>query len=266
MMMLVVPIIRGGRALGYVYDRIIDSVVWAAGGLGISFRIGSDETGRPDPPDTAEELAEQFGNPEAGSLIADVIDITTGFVFIVVMAALALAAFRLIRGLSLPIGKLGGARVTGGVLRALWLAITAIPKLLIWALTALVAWLRRVRTTVFDTPEGAFGSEVRTESVSKWGEDDPNRRQVAELYRRFLEAAAQKLVARRRSETPREYGSTISGMVPERDPVDDLTDIFNEARYSLHPIADQDVGRAAGSLHSFEETLADEESPPPGDE
>ena len=265
-MMLVVPIVRGGRALGYVYDRIIDSVVWAADGLGINIRIGSANSVRREPPDTAAELADQLGIPESGSLISDVIDITTGFVFIVVMAALALAALRLIRGLSLPIAKLGGARVTAGILRALWLAITAIPKLLIWAVTTLAAWLKRIRTATFDTPEPDSGSGMSTERRSKWGEDDPNRRQVGELYRRFLDAAEQELVARKRSETPREYGSTVSDMVPRRDPVDDLTEIFNEARYSLHPIADQDVRRAAGSLESFEEILTDEQSPSSGDE
>ncbi|MFQ5966458.1 MAG: DUF4129 domain-containing protein [Acidimicrobiia bacterium] len=258
LVMFAVPLVRGGEALSYVYDRIIAFVAWAAGGLGITFRIGSEEVSPSAPLPDPEQIA-TLATGESSSLVSEVIDITAGFAFLVVMAALALAALRLIRGLSLPLTGLGGSNVTAGLLRALWLAISAVPRLLLWAVRTFVAWLRRVTAASTETPGDTAAPATSRPSQYLWGAGDENRKHVAELYRRFLESASRRLVARRQSETPREYGTTISGLVSEPKPVGDLTDTFNEARYSRHPIVDEDVGRARGSLESFEDALEDQQ-------
>ena len=87
-------------------------------------------------------------------------------------------------------------------------------------------------------------------SPGPWAPGDPGRSRIAAAYHRFL-ASAGRLLPRHRTETPDEYARAISGQLPfgSREAAQ-LTDLYVEARYSEHTMAEGDSEAA--------ERLADE--------
>ena len=87
---------------------------------------------------------------------------------------------------------------------------------------------------------------------------DP-RAAVIEAYARLEEVVGQ----RRSGEAPREYLSRVlvEHRVPERS-LTALTELFEEARFSRHPIGAADSERAAGELRAVRTALATASSDP----
>jgi Domain of unknown function (DUF4129) len=86
---------------------------------------------------------------------------------------------------------------------------------------------------------------------------DP-RTAVIEAYARMEQVLAERELGRRAPEAPREYLGRVlrqQGM-PERS-LTTLTVLFEEARFSLHPISDSAPGRALSELESTKAALAD---------
>ncbi len=255
--MTAAPLARGGSALGFAYDRMAVAVAWAAGGLGIDIDIQERETPLFDRGDSAQQpLIPTLEGSPAG----DAVDVAVGVLFLLPMVLLAFAVARLLRGLSLPVGGLAGSGLGKGIVAMLWAVVTALPRLAWWAITALVAWVRRAlrRGEHVRQPE-ASPHEGPTREGSSWRASDPYRLQVAEIYRRFLHTAGSVLISRRRSETPIEYRQTVTRLGAGAEPVNELTERFNEARYSTHSIGDAEVERAKGALGDFETQLRDRE-------
>ena len=128
----------------------------------------------------------------------------------------------------------------------------AIPRVIAWAVKALLAWLERVLEPR-PSDEAEPQTEVTTDRAPRsWDGGDQHRRQVAELYRRFLDLAEGVTVPRRPSETPSEYGIEVAGRLgAARDPVKVVTAEFNEARWTRHPIGPEDVARASSAIEDF---------------
>jgi uncharacterized protein DUF4129 len=85
---------------------------------------------------------------------------------------------------------------------------------------------------------------------------DP-RGAVIAAYARMETVLAERELARRRPEAPREYLARVlgEGNMPERC-LTTLTDMFEEARFSRHPIPESAPGRARGELESMRAALA----------
>jgi len=85
---------------------------------------------------------------------------------------------------------------------------------------------------------------------------DP-RAAVIEAYARLEQVLADRELGRRTPEAPREYLGRVlreQGM-PER-PLTALTALFEEARFSRHPIAGSAPGRAVSELEEVRRALA----------
>jgi hypothetical protein len=71
------------------------------------------------------------------------------------------------------------------------------------------------------------------------------RQQVLFYFQALLRKAEQSGIRRRKAETPYEYGRALEASMPEVKPnLEPFIDTFVEARYSLHPISDEQAGRA----------------------
>jgi hypothetical protein len=85
---------------------------------------------------------------------------------------------------------------------------------------------------------------------------DP-RSAVIAAYARMETVLAERELGRRRPEAPREYLARVlgEGGMPERS-LTRLTDMFEEARFSRHPIPESAPGRARDELESTRAALA----------
>jgi len=85
---------------------------------------------------------------------------------------------------------------------------------------------------------------------------DP-RGAVIAAYARMESVLAERKLGRRTPEAPREYLARVLGErgMPERS-LTTLTDMFEEARFSLHPIPDSAPRRAVGELETARAALA----------
>jgi Domain of unknown function (DUF4129) len=85
---------------------------------------------------------------------------------------------------------------------------------------------------------------------------DP-RGAVIAAYVRMQDVLAERELGRRSPEAPREYLARLlgEGGMPESS-LTALTEMFEEARFSLHPIPDSAPGRAAGELERTRSALA----------
>ena len=92
---------------------------------------------------------------------------------------------------------------------------------------------------------------------------DP-RSAVIAAYARMETVLAERELGRRRPEAPREYLARVlgEGSMPERS-LTVLTEMFEEARFSRHPIPDSAPRRALGELENARAALAapDDQSP-----
>ncbi len=115
-----------------------------------------------------------------------------------------------------------------------------------------------------DTPvavRGAADSDVARRAVEAALEPlrDPTdpRSAVIAAYARMETVLAERELGRRRPEAPREYLARVlgEGGMPEHS-LTTLTDMFEEARFSRHPIPDSAPRRALGELEQTRAALA----------
>ncbi len=87
---------------------------------------------------------------------------------------------------------------------------------------------------------------------------DPVRATIYELYRGFLSALHSAGLGRADSETPQEVENALRQTMPERvhSSISTITGLFQEARYSEHPLAEGDRGRAQQGLSRLRSALA----------
>jgi Domain of unknown function (DUF4129) len=154
-----------------------------------------------------------------------------------------------------------------------------VPDWLLWALAAaVVAVILAITVRLPGKGKGSGGvTEGEEEEVEEDGEEeeaeaarraveaaleplrDPTdpRSAVIAAYARMESALAERRLGRRAPEAPREYLARVlseSG-VPERS-LTTLTTMFEEARFSLHPIPDSAPRRALGELENARAALA----------
>ena len=78
------------------------------------------------------------------------------------------------------------------------------------------------------------------------------RRRIGDLYKHFLDEAGTLVTPRQPSETPDEYRRDVELVVPAAGPdLSELTEVFNEARYSLHVIGTDHVEKAAAAVRQL---------------
>jgi hypothetical protein len=261
---LAVPLFRGRRLLGFAFGRTLGFAAWVADRAGIQISLRPRATGGLVGGSPAGGRLPITVPPEAvdpSSLSSGLVDFLTGLLFFGVIALLVVVAVNQAARRAPPVDGLHSHGVVKGLFRMLWLALTALPRLVVWAARGLWAWFGRVRVSGADVSQPADGGgELPSELSTGWRTEDPHRRQVAVIYRRFLDVAAGALLPRHRSETPSEYGAHITKIVRStKDEVHVLTAGFNEARYSRHEIGSGDVRRVGDALVAFQDRLAREE-------
>ncbi len=90
----------------------------------------------------------------------------------------------------------------------------------------------------------------------KAGED--YKHTIILCYKRMCDLLASAGAAPKETETPREFKGTATRILHlKRGALGDLTELFEEARYSEHPISDLRRGEAISCLRSIEEELGD---------
>lgn len=112
---------------------------------------------------------------------------------------------------------------------------------LIWSM--LTFWRRPLDEDRLDDEAGDGDLQLMGRS-ERWAPTDEHRSRIAAAYQRFVRSAT-RLLPRHRAETPDEYARAIGRRIPfGRSEAGLLTDLYVEARYSTHAIADDDIGRA----------------------
>jgi len=87
------------------------------------------------------------------------------------------------------------------------------------------------------------------EAIHRIEEEEDFRMAVIKCYRRLCETLEEHGVPSREYQTAREYESTVSDVLDiPTDPLSVLTELFEEARYSLHEIGQKEQNRALSSL------------------
>jgi len=82
------------------------------------------------------------------------------------------------------------------------------------------------------------------------------RAQVLYYYLSVLHRAAQQGLPRRPAQTPSEYRATLGPNLPEAYPeMDHLTQAFVEARYSRHPVEQEDASHVRASWQQVKAAL-----------
>jgi Domain of unknown function (DUF4129) len=123
------------------------------------------------------------------------------------------------------------------------------------AVIALVLWLRRVRPE--DETEQASAVHAAVEAaIGALDEEADPRRAVIAAYRAMQRALGERGVVRSPAEAPREYleRTLIASRATETE-ARTLTGLFEEARYSPHPISERVREAALSALHSLQGRL-----------
>ncbi|HNB54307.1 MAG TPA: DUF4129 domain-containing protein, partial [Anaerolineales bacterium] len=122
--------------------------------------------------------------------------------------------------------------------------------------TSFLTWLRGATKTVTEMAAATW-ERVRPKpgpgtSTTPWALIRPNRlaprERVMFFYRAMLRRGQENGLPRGTAETPTEYAATLRRALPEEDPVlaaeiATLTQAFQEARYTQHPIPEETASR-----------------------
>ncbi len=133
-----------------------------------------------------------------------------------------------------------------------WLPWTALGIVAVAVLAGVVVlWLRRPRRESTTAEAGATRAAVDAAIGALDSEADP-RRAVIAAYGAMQRSLAEHGVARRPTEAPREYLQRVlvASQANERE-AKTLTGLFEEARYSTHPIPERFVELALAALQSL---------------
>lgn len=154
-------------------------------------------------------------------------------------------------------GSSGAASSTGsggGFAIPAWLPWTlATIVVVVLAVAVLALWLRRERTGT----DEAGAARAAVEAAIGALDDDPDpRRGVIAAYGAMQRALGERGVVRSPAEAPREYleRALITSRATERE-ARTLTELFEEARYSTHPIPERVREVALSALRSLQRRL-----------
>ena len=123
------------------------------------------------------------------------------------------------------------------------------------AIGALVLWRGRGRTAAESSERGAASAALAA-ALDALGSDRDPRRAVIAAYAAMQRTLGDHGVARAAAEAPREYlrRVLIANRATEREATA-LTDLFEEARYSTHPIPERARDTALSALRSLQGRL-----------
>ncbi len=130
-----------------------------------------------------------------------------------------------------------------------------------WA--ALGHWWRGARREVRARAEAAL-EKISLQRFGRGREDasrrqrpgDSRRARIAYYYLSTLDEAKEVGLPRRQAQTPYEYSPTVEMALPEaQEEMARLTRAFVEARYSSHPISDEDVGSLQRTWEQLRQAL-----------
>jgi len=110
-----------------------------------------------------------------------------------------------------------------------------------------------------DTPEEALKESalLAVQEAIHGIEEEDFRMAVIKCYRRLCETLEEHGVPSREHQTAREYESKVSDVLDiPTDPLSVLTELFEEARYSLHEIGQKEQNRALSSLVYIRDRLS----------
>lgn len=125
-------------------------------------------------------------------------------------------------------------------LSSFWSVIAAIGAVLAGLWQSLSAFFRRRG----GTPIGRE-TMVSPTRPPAWLPPDAVRRRIASDYRTFVRAATDSVGSPHVSETPAEYARRVDDRLIDEPAVRQLSELYAEARFSVHHLSDDDVGRAA---------------------
>jgi Domain of unknown function (DUF4129) len=146
-----------------------------------------------------------------------------------------------------------------------WLPWVLVALALLWAAAGLVREVRagriewRPRRVAQDEPEpdnAVVAREAIDAALAPLREPADARAAVIEAYARMEQVLAGRALGRREAEAPREYLRRVLGErgVPERS-LSALTALFEEARFSRHPITESASRAAATELQAVRAAL-----------
>lgn len=160
-----------------------------------------------------------------------------------------------------------------GAAAALWIAVRIVRELMRirWRLPRLRGWRwrwrRRARTAPGESPatepaqvvhdEAQIAREAVDAALGPLREPADARAAVIEAYARLEHVLAERELGRRTPEAPREYLGRVMRQhgMPEES-LTTLTALFEEARFSRHPIPESAQRRAASELRTARAALA----------
>ena len=182
-----------------------------------------------------------------------------------VAMALLVAAVQLRRNLSLQPGQAGRAGAGGALAPVTGSAVPNVPPAFDWAaaglvvltlvVAAVIAWRRlRVRRAAARERRALARelAEVVADTLDDLRLDSDPRRAVIQAYARMERVLALHGLARRAAEAPREYLRRALREAAQLSPaaLERLTGLFEEARFSTHPIS---TGMRADAVDALSE-------------
>jgi hypothetical protein len=156
-------------------------------------------------------------------------------------------------GAGAPLRPNSPGKTTGGFVLPSWLPWTALGiAALALATGGFVLWLRRARPPIDDLSAAATGAAVDAAIGALESDRDP-RRAVIAAYGAMQRTLGEHGLVSSPAEAPREY---LSRVLLERGATEreatTLTGLFEEARYSTHPIPERVRGLALSALRSLQ--------------
>ena len=128
------------------------------------------------------------------------------------------------------------AAVAGRLLRTL--------LMMLWrVLIDLARALRSILTPVRIAATGPAGRPIR-QQVRRWHPEDPIRRRIAADYRLVLEGVGVRWGPRPAAETPEELARRVAADLSLAPAIQDLTDVYERARFSRQPMNSGDAALA----------------------
>jgi Domain of unknown function (DUF4129) len=225
---------------------------------------------RPRKDDPLDHESSRIVVPWVWKLVAIALPVALGTV-VIAAALTGTRSERAARGFGvLPLGgvpsggALSGATRSTGTKSAFtvpaWLPWTLFGIVVVGILAGLVVlWIARKRSVVESPSEaGAANAAVEAAIDALDAETDP-RRAVIAAYRAMQRALGEHGIARAPAEAPREYleRALMATRASERE-ARTLTGLFEEARYSTHPIPERVRDVALSALRSLQRRLRTE--------
>src|SRR6185436_11865318 len=138
----------------------------------------------------------------------------------------------------------------------MWLVVGSAAALLLFAPAAVVVRRRRARQALVPDAAGRIGSGLRRSLADLESERDP-RLAVQRAYARMEASLGAIEVSRAPDETPTEFTARVLRVLGASGAAaSDLTGLFEIARFSDHPMDEDDRRRAIASVRQVEAEVA----------